>query len=246
MVDVDDDFRRMSVKSRKTSKDQKSTTSKKAKDPSGRGAQSTKDVAFQKKQSSKETDKGKTKHISYLKKKEINSIVSTLKKIELVPMKNCILDLLKKEKHIEQNDRRKGILEDLKKTVAMSKLVSQLFSMCISLLKAGLSYNFKDRDAKYRIAYTFYVRDALSCRSSQVMKWFERRYFTNEDKNHYICVVNSIAVIVFQFFQQHVLSLKKKKLEDSQSKTTVKTTNSILSLLTLAGGTFGKVYKCVK
>ncbi len=173
MVDDDDDFRRMSVKRRKTRKDQKSTTSKKAKGPSRRGANSTKDVAFQKKQSSKKTDKGKTKHVSYLKKKEIDSIVSTLKKIELVPMKNCVLDLLKKEKHIEQNDRRKGILEDLKKTVAMSKLVSQLFSKCISLLKAGLSYNSNDRHAKYRIAYTFYVRDALSDRSSQVMKWFE-------------------------------------------------------------------------
>ena len=65
---------------------------------------------------------------------------------------------------------------------------------------------------------------------------FARRYFTDEDKNHYMCVVNSVAVIAFQFVQQHVLSLKKKKLEGRESKTTVKTTTSVLSLLTLAGG----------
>ena len=139
--DGDEVFKRASVKKRKTRKDHKSTTSKKAEGPSRRRATAMTDVATQKKQSSKKTDKGKMKHakeVSYLRKKDIDSIVGVLKKVELVPIKNFVLEFLKKERHIEQNDRRKRILEDLKNSEAMDKLVRQLYSKCISLLKAGI------------------------------------------------------------------------------------------------------------
>ena len=87
------------------------------------------------------------------------------------------------------------------------------------------------------------------------MMWFFTNFKETDGsmKSHLSCALHSLGVGIFQFIQKQVMQIKQLKLQLQKNRTekTVSDSekskcNSTLSLLTLAGGSFGKIYKCVK
>lgn len=92
-----------------------------------------------------------------------------------------------------------------------------------------------------------HIKGILGNSNSHEMQWF-LTHFPEELSNDFACVIHSIATAVFPFLQGKVLEFKTKDLQtDTQdAKTEPDSYNNVMSMLTLAGGCFGKIYKCVR
>ena len=82
-----------------------------------------------------------------------------LKKASLVDVMSYVFKFLDNEKHIENNAKRQELLDLLCASKAIKSLVKDL------------KLNQKERHAKYRIKFTFYVRDMMHNKSSKISKW---------------------------------------------------------------------------
>ncbi len=127
-------------------------------------------------------------------------------------------------------------------------LVKYLFAKCQQLMTSCFKKSPKDRQSSYRINYTFHVKAMVQDKSSEISKWFLEN-FTENISQHLYSVVHAVAAGVFEFTLSHFIKMNKEKQnrEAPISDTNYhKPTNSTESLLTLAGGSFGKIYKCIK
>ena len=116
----------------------------------------------------------------------------------------------------------------------------------IKFKEESLSTIPKDRQAVYKIRFTFYVRDLLKS-ASNVMKWFDLNKMNMKgDKDDFFCAIHSIAAGIFKFIQSKVIEIKQNKKGIVSNPEEPITLNPALSFSTLAGGSFGKIYKCVK
>eukprot|EP00794_Sanderia_malayensis_P006653 gene6653-7399_t len=106
----------------------------------------------------------------------------------------------------------------------------------------------KDRQSVYRVKFTFYVRDIIHQSSSPLSKWFNsnKQTLLNENKDDFACVVHAIAMGIFNFIQSNMMELKHNNGNEADSIKEPMTLNPAISLLTIGGGCFGKIYKCVK
>ena len=118
----------------------------------------------------------------------------------------------------------------------------------MKIAEESLKNKPKDRKSIYRVKFTFYVRDILDESSSTLSRWFDsnEKDLLNTNKNHFSCVIHAIAMGIYSFIQSNVIELKQKGNEADNITQEHVPLNPIISLLTLGGGCFGKVYKCVK
>ena len=64
-----------------------------------------------------------------------------------------------------------NIVQMLDETKEMENVVKNIYLKGIKFTEESLSTILKDREAVYKIRFTFYVRDMLNS-ASNVMKWF--------------------------------------------------------------------------
>ena len=65
---------------------------------------------------------------------------------------------------------------------------------------------------------------------------------------HFSSVIHAVAAGVFSFVQNQIIEMNKEEQSEKipMTDTNTTTTNSTECLLTIGGGCFGKIYKCVK
>ena len=182
----------------------------------------------------------------WLCKKSFLSMANDLKRVSLVDVVSHVLKFLDNEKHIKNNAKRQELLNLLCTTSTINSLTKELFSKLKELMVKNLNAKAKEIHAKYRIKFTFYIRDMMYDKSSKISKWASKNGLKGNDDNFY-CVVQAIAAGVFEFVPNQVIRLNKEKKENKHEESDVpKMVNSTESLLVLSGGCFGKIYKCVK
>ena len=111
-----------------------------------------------------------------------------------------------------------------------------------------------DRQPMYKLSVAFFIRDTLKDSSSEELVWMKRNFPDPNMKSHFCSVINCFGAAVFEFIQGQVIEIKaskvnkvlKKSLSASLESTFIQRGNNVLSLLTLASGSFAKIYKCVK
>ncbi len=174
-----------------------------------------------------------------------------MRKISVSEIEEFTLDFLKMEKHIVTKCSTRGqIKNSLVESGRLRKNIEQFHAKAVQLMEECFKEDPKDRQSLYRIRYTFYIGDLLTNTSSDIMKWFYKDYCHDGSTEDYSAVVHSIGAAVFGFVQQQVIKIKRNQVHEANQLEkpdgTKKQSNSVLSLLTLAGGTFGKIYKCLK
>ena len=196
----------------------------------------------------KETKNATHQMTTWMDKKSFMSMVNALKTVAIGDVKDYVVVFLRNEKHIEVHAPRKDILDRLTSTAMLDILVKYLFAKCQEIMTSCFKQPPKDRQSSYRINYIFHVKAVVQDKSSEISKWFLEN-FTEDISQHLYSVVHAVAAGVFEFTQSHFLKMNKEKetrealLSDRSDH---KPTNSTESLLTLAGGCFGKIYKCIK
>ena len=206
----------------KRKKTTKSTSQKKVKRP----------VAANKGDSKQHDGKQKSRSTknTWLCKKIFLSIANDLKRVSLVYVVSHVLKFLDNEKHIKNNAKRQELLNLLCTTNTINSLTKELFSKLKKLMVQNLNFKPKGRQAKYRIKFTFYVRDMMYDKSSKISKWASKNSLQGNDDNFY-CVVQAIAAGVFQFVQSQVIRLNKEKQKEEHLETNIpKIINSTESL----------------
>lgn len=190
----------------------------------------------------------KAKKKKWLSKVKFSAMAKKFRKIPSEIVQSYVVTFLNTEKHIFTHPSRKQLLESLKVSGEINDLVQHLLSKCNQIMMLCLKTSPKDRQSLYRIQYTFYVRDLMLNKSSQIVKWFEDN-FPEDMLEHFSSVIHAVAAGVFSFVQSQIIGINKeeqnKDIPMTDSDTTA-TNNSTESLLTIGGGCFGKIYKCVK
>eukprot|EP00112_Aurelia_sp_Birch-Aquarium-sp1_P022053 Seg6091.1 transcript_id=Seg6091.1/GoldUCD/mRNA.D3Y31 product="hypothetical protein" protein_id=Seg6091.1/GoldUCD/D3Y31 len=186
----------------KRKKTTKSTSHKKVKRP----------VAANKGDSKQHDQKPKSRSTknAWLCKKSFLSMAKDLKGVSLVDVVRHVLKFLDNEKHIKNNAKRQELLKLLCTTNYINSLTKELFSKLKKLMVQNLNVKPKERQAKYRIKFTFHVRDMMYDKSSKISKWASKNSLQGNDDNFY-CVVQAIAAGIFHFVQSQVIKLKSKK-----------------------------------
>ena len=104
-----------------------------------------------------------------------------------------------------------------------------------------------NRQPLLRIRYTNFITNLICNTEGSERKWFET-HFPGISADHYSCVLHSVGMAVLEFInaqnieQKRNLTLPTKHTVSSTDRTR---SNSVCSLLTVAGGSYGKIYNCV-
>ena len=171
------------------------------------------------------------------------------KKLQKMPseiVQSHVITFLNTEKHVAIHPPRKQLLESLKVSGEMNDLIQYLLSKCNHIMMSCLKTSPKDRQSAYRIQYAFYVRDLILNKSSQIVKQFQGN-FPEDMLEHFSSVIHAVAAGVFSFVQNQIIEMNKEEQNEKipMTDTNTTTTNSTECLLTIGGGCFGKIYKCV-
>ena len=181
-----------------------------------------------------------------MKKVKFRGITKLLRKIPIHAVAEFARQHTNSEVHVKESENRMNIVQMLEETKEMENVVKNIYLKGIKFTEESLSTILKDRQAVYKIRFTFYVRDLFNS-ASNVMKWFDLNKMNMKgDKDDFFCVIHAIAAGIFKFIQSKVIEIKQNKKGLVSNPEEPTTLNSALSLLTLAGGSFGKIYKCVK
>eukprot|EP00794_Sanderia_malayensis_P002611 gene2611-3024_t len=140
------------------------------------------------------------------------------------------------------------IVQMLEETDELERTVRTFFLKALKIAEECLRKKPKDRQSVYRVKFTFYVRDIIHQSSSPLSKWFNsnKQTLLNENKDDFARVVHAIAMGIFNFIQSNMMELKHNNGNEADSIKEPMTLNPAISLLTIGGGCFGKIYKCVK
>ena len=204
----------------------------------------------------KETEKVEARQKKkVLTKKEFGNIVATLRTISVTILVEFIQNVIKSERHLTVFHDRTEIIKCLRSSREFEPLLQRLFNNGLGIVLSCFSNKPNDRPPVFKLRFVHHMRDILKNKSSSKMMWSFTNFKETDGsmKSHLSCVLHSLGVGIFQFIQKKVMKIKQLK-QQSQKNRTEKTVcdsekskcNSTLSLLTLAGGSFGKIYKCVK
>ena len=198
-------------------------------------------------------------------KNAFHGMVKWLKNIPTSEVVRFVNDFTNEERHLDAFKKRR-LMESLTASNEIEEIVKSLHSTASNLMLASFADIPKDRHPMYRIKYMTHIADIPKDRhpmnrikymthikeilgnpNSHEMQWFFI-HFPEELPNDFVCVIHSIAAAMFNFLQGKVLEFKSKDLptNNQAAKTEPDSYNNVLSMLTLAGGCFGKIYKCVR
>ena len=183
---------------------------------------------------------------------EMKNFIASLKSLQLSVVLQSVLSFLSTEEHIKKRERD-SIINGLKVSNQLSELVKVVFQKGIQLLSSGLKNRAEDRQAMYRINFTFFLRSLIFGPSSNeketiISKWFKEN-FSGMTIEHLSCVVHAVGSGVYDFIQMQALKFNQKNENvithvigggDNHSE------NLLASLLVVAGGCLGKIQKVMK
>eukprot|EP00794_Sanderia_malayensis_P012449 gene12449-13736_t len=125
-----------------------------------------------KKETSVEIKEKPKKSKSRLKKAAFRSIAKRLRKVPINTVADFARQIINSELHVKEIENRRNIVQTLEETKEMENLVKNIYLKGIKFTEESLSTILKDRQAVYKIRFTFYVRDMLRDSASNPMKWF--------------------------------------------------------------------------
>ena len=201
----------------------------------------------------KKKPKKKTTTKKTMTKKEILQMVATLKTIVLQVIVKCVSDFSQAEKHMSKPEGRQ-ITESMITSRQLDQTIQKIYKKSPELMVDCMENGPSDRQPMYQLSVALFIRDILKDSSSEEMVWMKRKFPDPNINSHFCSVLNCFGAAVFEFIQCQVIEIKalkvnkalKKSLSASSESTFIQRGNNILSLLTLAGGSFAKIYKCVK
>ena len=146
----------------------------------------------------KENPKKTTKSLNSLKKVAFRSMTKRLRKIPINIVADFARQFINSELHVKEIENRMNVVQMIEETKEMENIVKNIYQKGIKFTEESLSTILKDRQAVYKIRFTFYVRDMLSDSASNAMKWFNSNKMNMKgDKDYFFCVIHAIAAGIF-------------------------------------------------
>ena len=91
---------------------------------------------------------------------EMRNFIASLKSLQLSVVLQSVLSFLSTEEHMKKKERD-SIINGLKVSNQLSELVKVVFQNGVELLSSGLKNRAEDRQAMYRINFTFLLRSLI-------------------------------------------------------------------------------------
>eukprot|EP00794_Sanderia_malayensis_P010398 gene10398-11482_t len=145
---------------------------------------------------------------SGLKKAAFRSIAKCLQKVPINTVADFAREIINSELHVKEIENQRNIVQMLEETKGMENLVRNIYLKGIKFTMESLSTILKDRQAVYKIRFTFDVRDMLRDSASNPLKWFHsNKMKMSGDKGDFFCVIHAIAAAIIKFIQSKVIAI---------------------------------------